>query len=131
MLEIALLLSALLFGGMVLYSFGFAAFVFNALPPDVAGSLIRRAFPHFYMFVFAVSFVAGSIALFVDQASAVMLIVIAATTVTARQFLMPEINKATDERAKTKFMALHTFSVAITLGHIAASAIVVIRLATA
>ena len=44
MTEAALLVTALLFGGTVLYSFGFAAFVFNALPADVAGPLIRRAF---------------------------------------------------------------------------------------
>jgi len=44
---IALLVTALLFGGMTLYSFGLAAFVFSALPADTAGPLIRRAFPHF------------------------------------------------------------------------------------
>ena len=47
MLTAALLTTALLFGGMVLYSFGFAAFLFTALPPDVAGPSIRRAFPLF------------------------------------------------------------------------------------
>jgi hypothetical protein len=37
MFEIALLTTALLFGGMVLYAFGFAAFVFTALPsPQLA-----------------------------------------------------------------------------------------------
>ena len=61
MTEIALLLSALLFGGMVLYSFGFAAFVFNALPSETAGPLIRRAIPHFYVFVFASATLAGSL----------------------------------------------------------------------
>ena len=48
---VALLLSSLLFGGMTLYSFGFAAFVFSALPPDLSGNTIRQAFPHFYMIV--------------------------------------------------------------------------------
>ena len=37
MIEVALLTTALLFGGMVLYSFGFAAFVFNNLPVETAG----------------------------------------------------------------------------------------------
>ena len=41
MFELFLLVTALLFGGMVLYSFGFAAFVFTALPADVAGPLIK------------------------------------------------------------------------------------------
>ena len=48
---LALLTTALLFGGMVLYSFGFAAFLFTALPAETAGPTIRRAFPHFYLFV--------------------------------------------------------------------------------
>lgn len=47
----AVLTTALLFGGMVLYSFGFAAFVFSALPAPVAGATLRRAFPLFYAFV--------------------------------------------------------------------------------
>lgn len=36
MLAISLLITALLFGGMVLFSFGFAAFVFNTLPAETA-----------------------------------------------------------------------------------------------
>ncbi|MEO1492023.1 MAG: DUF4149 domain-containing protein, partial [Pseudomonadota bacterium] len=55
----ALLITALLFGGMVLYAFGFAAFLFTALPADIAGPTIRRAFPHFYLFVMAISAVAA------------------------------------------------------------------------
>lgn len=45
MLNLAILMTAILFGGMMLYSFGFAAFLSTALPPDVAGPTIRRAFP--------------------------------------------------------------------------------------
>ena len=51
MLVPALLATSLLFGGMVLYSFGFAAFLFTALPANVAGPTIRRAFPHLDMFM--------------------------------------------------------------------------------
>ena len=51
MTTLALLTVAVLFGGMVAYSFGFAAFLFNALPPETAGATLRRAFPHFYVFV--------------------------------------------------------------------------------
>lgn len=40
---IALLITAVLFGGMVLPSFSFAAFVFAALPAEVVGMTIRRA----------------------------------------------------------------------------------------
>ena len=59
MLILATLITALLFGGMVLYSFGFAAFLFTALPPDVAGRTIWRAFPMFYLFVLGCPAAAG------------------------------------------------------------------------
>lgn len=45
------LITALLFGGMTLYSFGFAAFLFTTLPAETAGLALRRAFPFFYLFV--------------------------------------------------------------------------------
>ena len=43
--SLAILSTALLFGGMTLYSFGFAAFLFSAMPAASAGALLRRAFP--------------------------------------------------------------------------------------
>jgi len=131
MLEISLLLTALLFGGMVLYSFGFAAFVFRALPAKTAGALIRQAFPHFYLFVFGASVLAACGAAFLDAVSAAVLATIASTTVIARQVLMPAINAATDSGQKRRFAVLHGLSVLITLAHIAGAAVVVIRLANA
>jgi Domain of unknown function (DUF4149) len=55
----ALLSTALLFGGMTLYSFGFAPMVFSALKADVAGGLLRKAFPHYYLFVLMTAVVAA------------------------------------------------------------------------
>lgn len=129
MAEIVLLLSALLFGGMLLYSFGFAAFLFTSLPADTAGPLIRKAFPHFYMFVLLFSAAACGLVVFVDTLSAVLLSGIAVTTVYARQVLMPAINAATDSGNKNRFKWLHGFSVLITLGHIAVAGFVIIRVA--
>ena len=129
MFELSLLVTALLFGGMVLYSFGFAAFVFTALPANVAGPLIRRAFPHFYLFVLASSAVAVTVALAFDPVSSAILVAIAVTTILARQVLMPAINAATDQGAKTRFKVLHSLSVLITLAHIGAAALVLVRLA--
>jgi len=55
-LQVASLLTvAMLFGGMFLFSGGFAAFLFRHLPPEGARMLIRKAFPPFYMFVIAAS----------------------------------------------------------------------------
>jgi len=128
MLTFALLATALLFGGMVLYSFGFAAFLFTALPPETAGPTIRRAFPHFYLFVMATSALAAVLLWPADPVGAAGLAAIAATTLPTRQTLMPAINRATDTGAQTRFKWLHGVSVAITLAHIALAGWVLARL---
>lgn len=127
MTALALLATALLFGGMVLYSFGFAAFLFTALPADVAGRTIRRAFPHFYLFVMATAAVAALLVWPLDGFSALALALIAGTTIPTRQFLMPAINNATDTGAKTRFKWLHGASVLITLAHIGLTGLVLTR----
>lgn len=127
MLTLALLLVALLFGGMVLYAFGFAAFLFTALPADVAGPTIRRAFPHFYLFVIVVSALAAASLWQQDIIGAAIMAGIAATTVPTRQYLMPAINRATDTGAKSRFNWLHSLSVLITVMHIALTAYVLAR----
>lgn len=129
MVQIALLATALLFGGMALYAFGFAAFIFSALPAASAGALIRRAFPWFYLFVLATSAFAAAIAAFGDPLSSGILATIAATTIYARQGLMPAINRATDSSAKRRFQVLHTASVLITIAHIVSAGFVILRLA--
>ncbi|MCZ8375755.1 MAG: DUF4149 domain-containing protein [Beijerinckiaceae bacterium] len=127
MLTLALLTIALLFGGMVLYAFGFAAFLFTALPPDVAGPTIRRAFPHFYLFVMAVSALAAGLLAGHDGTGALLLALIAATTLPTRQMLMPAINRATDQGQKARFRILHGLSVFITLAHIGMAGYVLAR----
>ncbi|QDM15861.1 DUF4149 domain-containing protein [Tardiphaga sp. vice352] len=127
MLTAALLITALLFGGITLYSFGFAAFLFSALPPDVAGPTIRRAFPLFYLFVMGTAAVATALVWPFDPLSAVLLTTIAVTTLPVRQILMPAINRATDTGARARFNALHGLSVAITLAHIALAGVVLAR----
>lgn len=127
MLILAILATALLFGGMALYSVGFAAFLFTALPPDVAGPTIRRAFPLFYIFVLAVASVAAVLLWPFDPLAAGLLALIAATTLPTRQILMPAINRATDAGAKARFRRLHGLSVAITLVHIALAGHVLAR----
>jgi len=128
MLEtVALLAVALLFGGMVLYSFGFAAFLFSALPADLAGAALRRAFPHFYLFVMAVSTVAAATIWPHDSISGMLLAGIAVTTLPTRQVLMPAINHATDSGTKTRFKVLHGLSVLITLPHIGLTGVALAR----
>lgn len=110
---------ALLFGGMVLYSFGLAPFLFSALPAPQARGALRLAFPHFYLFVLGTSAVAAGLLWQRDMVSAMALAGIAASTVPTRQVLMPAINAATDAGATRHFKRLHTLSVLVTLVHIA------------
>lgn len=124
---LALLASALLFGGVVLYAFGFAAFLFTALPMDLARSTLRRAFPHFYLFVMIASALAAALAWPSDRVSALWLAAITLSTWPTRQILMPAINRATDDGAKSRFKVLHSISVLISLGHIALVAYVLAR----
>ena len=131
MLILATLITALPFGGMVLYSFGFAAFLFTALPPDVAGRTIRRAFPMFYLFVLGCSAAAAVVLWAGDLPGAGLLALVAATVVPTRQVLMPAINRATDTGAKGRFKALHGLSVLITLAHIGLTGTVLAHLAGA
>lgn len=123
---LCLLTVALLFGGMVLYSFGFAAFLFSSMPAESAGPLLRKAFPHFYAFVVVTALVGAGLAGPVNVEAAILLLAIAVTALIARQFLMPAINRATDGGAKSKFKYLHTLSVLITLGHIMATAYILV-----
>ena len=119
---------AILFGGMVLYSFGFAAFIFHALPPEMAGPTIRRAFPYFYLFVIGSASISSILISPFDLITAAFLALIAITTLPTRQFLMPAINRATDRADRASFKLLHGLSVAITLSHIFMSGWILLRI---
>ena len=129
MTTIALLTTALLFGWMTLFSFGFAAFLFTSLPAETASPLIRKAFPHFYLCVIITSALAGASAVASDTMSGVLLLGITVTTILARQILMPMINAATDGGQRKQFKVLHTGSVVLTLTHIVIAACVILRIA--
>ncbi|MDO8906791.1 DUF4149 domain-containing protein [Hydrogenophaga sp.] len=116
---LAILSTALLFGGMTLYSFGFAAFVFNALPAPTAGATLRRAFPWFYAFVIATSAMAALFWWPNDPGAALIMLAVTVSTGLVRQLLMPAINRATDAGQRKRFKWLHGLSVLVTLSHIA------------
>ena len=127
-LSLAVLATALLFGGMTLYSFGFAAFLFSALPAATAGLALRRAFPLFYLFVIVTAVPAAALLWSHDTLAAALLAAVAITTVPTRQILMPSINRATDDGRRRRFKWLHGLSVVITLLHIAAAGFALVRL---
>ena len=125
----SLLLTAGLFGGMLLFAGGFAAFLFTALPVAQAHTLIRQAFPHFYLFVIGAALLAAGAAAFVDVLAAAILAAVALSTVPTRQLLMPAINRATDAGQKARFARLHGLSVVVTLLHIGVAGWALVRLA--
>ena len=125
----ALLTSSLLFGGMLLFSASFAAFLFKSLPPAEARVLIRKAFPSFYIFVIITSLIAALLSLNSSLYSANILALITLSTIPTRQILMPAINAASDEKLNQRFLVLHSLSVVITLVHIIAVALVIVDLA--
>ena len=124
----AILVTALLFGGMTLYSFGFAAFLFKALPAPSAGATLRLAFPWFYLFVVVTATAAAFLWWSHDNIAATVMAAVALTTIPVRQLLMPAINRATDSNDRSRFKWLHGASVLVTLSHIAGTGWILARI---
>jgi hypothetical protein len=123
----ALLLTALLFGGMTLFAAGFAGVLYQSLPKPTVGRVLRETFPRFYGFVIAAAAVSGALVWFRDGLGATALAGIAVTALGARQVLTPAINRATDSGQTRRFNWLHGVAVALTMGHIVLAGWVVVR----
>jgi len=123
----ALLSTAFLFGGSLLYSSAFAAFLFRELPAAQAGGLLRRAFSGYYLWVMATALLAALLYLGIDATSSYVLAAIALSTIPVRQSLMPAINAASDHGKRRRFQRLHGVSIAIGLLQIAAAGYVLLR----
>ena len=128
MTTFALLMTAMLFGGMTFFSFGFAPVLFKQLPMDKVRLLLRDTFPYYYLAVIGMSAVATAAALAVSGQATIVLAVILIATIYARQILMPQINVATDRDDQTTFKRLHGLSVAIQLVQIGLAAWAVVLL---
>ncbi|MDP5054578.1 MAG: DUF4149 domain-containing protein [Congregibacter sp.] len=126
-LAAAQLMVAFLFGGSLLYSSTFAAFLFKTLPPSEAGILLRKAFTQFYLWLFATSLISALLLVSIDPGSSLILAVIALITVPLREQLMPAINAASDAGDRQRFQRLHLLSVFVGLCQIAAMAVVLLR----
>lgn len=117
---VTLLMTALVFGGMTLFSFGFAAVLFAVFDGDTARRGIRGAFPFYYLFVIGAAGLAAVLAVWQSVLAAVALALVALTTIYARQVLMHQINAATDRGDKGVFSRLHGLSVGLQLAQIGA-----------
>lgn len=112
---LALLVAAILLGGMTFFSFGFAPVLFKQLPMDQVRPLLRGTFPYYYLAVIGVSALATVTAILVDARAGALMAVILISTIYARQVLMGQINAATDRGDHGMFKRLHGLSVVIQL----------------
>ena len=128
MTTFALLMTAMLFGGMTFFSFGFAPVLFKQLPMDKVRPLLRGTFPYYYLAVIGMSAVATVAALAVSGRATIVLGVILIATIYVRQILMPQINAATDRDDQPMFKRLHGLSVVIQIIQIGLAAWAVVLL---
>ncbi len=132
---VGLFATALLLGAMVFLAVVVAPTVFRALDARHAGAFLRRLFPVYYVFGAGMAAAAAIALLPVAWEAALVLAVVAAGFVFARQGLMPRINAyrdaelAGDAAAKVPFARLHRLSVAINLAQMILVALVLVGFA--
>tara|TARA_B100001142_G_scaffold296335_1_gene317978 strand:- start:379 stop:789 length:411 start_codon:yes stop_codon:yes gene_type:complete len=129
---LALLFTSALFGGMLLFSFGFAPIVFHALSSDEAGKFIRIAFPWYYIFIILTAALSFLTLLPLNSISATLMAGILVIGIFARQFLMPKINTFRDlqlkgdKKAGGYFAKLHALSVFLNFSQLAITGYILI-----
>ncbi|PWR02509.1 DUF4149 domain-containing protein [Meridianimarinicoccus roseus] len=129
---LALLVCATLFGGMILYSFGFAPFVFSTQEAAQAGRMLRAAFPRYYLFVLLCAAAAALLLVPLAPLRAAALGLVALSTIYTRQVLMVQINAARDaqlsgnEAARRRFGLLHGASVVLNIVQIVVAGWVIV-----
>lgn len=129
MTSVALLMCAVLLGGMVFFSFGFAPVLFAQLDMDHVRPLLRGTFPYYYLAVIGVAALSAAVSWVVSTQASFLLAAIALSTLYARQILMHQINAATDRGDKRAFGRLHGLSVVIQLIQIGLAAWAVVLVA--
>jgi Domain of unknown function (DUF4149) len=86
-------------GAMVFFAAVVAPTVFGTLEPQLAGHMIRRVFPRYYLFGLICLSIASLVSVFAPGASrwvTVACVVMLGATWYARQVLMPQVNAARD-----------------------------------
>lgn len=134
MIEVlALFSTAILFGGMTLYSFGFAPLIFHALGQAEAGKVLRIAFPWYYLFIIMSSIFCGVLLITSRPDCSMIMLGIALIAIYTRQVLIKKINQARDNQLASastsgrRFALLHSFSVALNFLQLIATGYVLSR----
>ena len=118
-----------------MFSVGVAGFLFFTLPGEIAGALIRKAFPHYCAFVMFAAMTAGIAFLSIEATSAFLLGITGLTAVFMRQIVIPWIDQARlaakdgDEEAAKRSGQLRAGSVVLNFLQITAIAYALVQLA--
>ncbi len=128
-------------GAMIFFASVVAPTVFGTLEPQLAGHMIRRVFPRYYLFGLICLSVASLVSVFAPSASpsspwiTVACVVMLGATWYARQVLMPQVNAARDamlvqnESHSPEFDRLHKRSVQLNTAEMAVCLLLLYTLA--
>ena len=121
------------FGSMLFFAAVVAPLIFTRLPEDVSGPFIREVFPRYYLALGLATGLAAFAALAERPGLALVLALVCAGFVYARQRLMPRINAlrdqelAGDSSAAPAFQRAHRGSVVLNTFQMIALLLVLIR----
>ena len=113
--QLSILLSSIVLGIMLFFSFVIAPITFKSLNEDNARVFIRKIFPYYYNVNLTLCFIATLFFVFVETYSLDVYLIISTTILfgISSFVLMPLINKFRDNQEDRKFKYLHMTSVII------------------
>lgn len=132
---VALICTAMLFGGMAFFAACVAPVAFSRLPPEWAGRFVRGLFPVYYLWLIGTAAAASFALLPLRPADALALAAVAGAAYWLRQSLMPRINalsdaaQAGDAGAKAGFERAHRLSVRVNMAQMLIALVVLARFA--
>ncbi|MHB1305279.1 MAG: DUF4149 domain-containing protein [Acidiphilium sp.] len=121
---------AALTGGMIFFAAVMAPLVFGTLPPHIAGTFIRAAFPRYYLYMIATSAI-GALGLLLDRKPRAAAATLALAAVTAWLWLawLPHLDTLHAAGHNAAFATGHTISVWIDAAQLIAAIALLMRAA--
>tara|TARA_Y100001970_G_C13793890_1_gene631620 strand:- start:294 stop:683 length:390 start_codon:yes stop_codon:yes gene_type:complete len=113
--QLSILLSSIVLGIMLFFSFVIAPITFKSLNEENARVFIRKIFPYYYNVNLTLCFIATLFFIFVETYSLNVYLILSTTILfgISSFVLMPLINKFRDNQEDRKFKYLHMTSVII------------------
>ena len=128
----ALVILALIIGGMAFFAAVMTPLVFTKLPPEISGPFIREVFPVYSKVMAGLSLLAA--VLIWQHAAALALLVVFILFIWAWKWLMPRINRVRDAeiggnaKAGKTFNSLHKLSVGVNLAQLVTVIMVFVKI---